>query len=333
MKCSKCGFENRPEARFCKQCGQPLQAQAAPPAPPATPDTVCPACGATAKPEARFCPRCGKSLPAAPAPPTPPPARPPSPTADTLPSILSISQPYATPPSPPPPAQPPAYAQPPSQPPPPAAPYAPKRRFPHWAWWVGIIATFLCIATVVVIAVKLWSKIPGTEDEPAAPPTPTQWPTAEATLTAAAPTAPPATEAPTAAPPTETPPAEAPTEIPPTPAFAAQVVIIASGTELRVGDLLTITVAVTNTGQVTFGNLRYQLLGEWEPYLRVTTDAAVEHELDVIPGQSDTATFVLEALQPGTARLQANVTVKTQEDPPSVKPVSSEQVVEISVIQ
>jgi len=52
----------------------------------------------------------------------------------------------------------------------------------------------------------------------------------------------------------------------------------------------------------------------------------------VVPGQSDTATFVLEATQAGTARLQANVTMKTREDPPSVEPASSEHV-EVSVIQ
>ena len=60
MKCLKCGFENRPDARFCKQCGQPLQAK-----PPT--GTTCPACGAANDSDARFCRACGKPLAAAPA--------------------------------------------------------------------------------------------------------------------------------------------------------------------------------------------------------------------------------------------------------------------------
>lgn len=166
MKCSKCGLENRPDARFCKQCGQPLQEQAAPPVPLIMPSgTICPACGATAKPEARFCPRCGKPLPVASASPAP------SPAADTLPSISPISRPYATPPSPPPPAQPLPYAQPPSQPPPPSAPSAPSSRLPRWGWWVGGIAMFLCIVVLVLAAMLLRPKISGSGEGPVVTPT------------------------------------------------------------------------------------------------------------------------------------------------------------------
>ncbi|MGQ9522083.1 MAG: zinc ribbon domain-containing protein, partial [Anaerolineae bacterium] len=69
MKCPKCGFENRPEARFCKACGQPLEA----PAPAPSSDVRCPACGALNKPTARFCVHCGASLAAStPSPPAPP---------------------------------------------------------------------------------------------------------------------------------------------------------------------------------------------------------------------------------------------------------------------
>lgn len=191
---------------------------------------------------------------------------------------------------------------------------------------------FLCIAVVLVVVLVVKPKIFGAEEEPTATPTMAASPTAEAT----------ATTTPTPAPPTAAPPAEpSPTESsaatptgeePALPAFDAQVNIFPSATELRVGDSLTVTITVANSGEVTFGNLRYQLVGEWQPYLRVTTSAVVEHESDVVPGQSDVATFVLEATQPGTARPQANVTVKTQEDPPALKPLLSEQIVEISII-
>jgi hypothetical protein len=142
------------------------------------------------------------------------------------------------------------------------------------------------------------------------------------------------------APPTHTPTPEPPpptwTPIPttaPLPSFGAQVTITASATEIQVGDALAITVTVHNTGQIPFGSLHYQLLGQWEPSLGAPTGAAIGNEVDLPPGGSDTAVFILEAMQPGTAQIYANVTVDTQEDPPATKPVSSEYVVEVSVVQ
>jgi ribosomal protein L40E len=55
MKCSKCGFENRLSARFCKQCGQVLQDTS-------SAGTICPACGAANDADARFCRKCGHAL-------------------------------------------------------------------------------------------------------------------------------------------------------------------------------------------------------------------------------------------------------------------------------
>lgn len=81
MQCSQCGFENRPDARFCKQCGTLLSTESAI-------DVTCPACGAALRPGARFCRQCGRplagpaSLPTAitlappPLPATPPPVPP-----------------------------------------------------------------------------------------------------------------------------------------------------------------------------------------------------------------------------------------------------------------
>jgi hypothetical protein len=146
-------------------------------------------------------------------------------------------------------------------------------------------------------------------------------------------------ESPTVAvPPAETSTPEPPTATPtpaasPAAAFGAHVTIAASAPQVQTGGLLSVTVTITNTGQVTFGSLRYQLLGEWNPFLGAPTGAAVGHEVDVPPGGSDTATFILEATQPGTAQLYADVTVETHEEPPSTKPVSSEHVVEILIIQ
>jgi len=49
MKCPKCQFENREEARFCKECGAKLE-------------FACPKCKAIVTPESKFCDLCGHDL-------------------------------------------------------------------------------------------------------------------------------------------------------------------------------------------------------------------------------------------------------------------------------
>lgn len=49
MACPACRYLNEHQARFCAQCGQPLEAS-------------CPACGSLVKAEMRFCNQCGQSL-------------------------------------------------------------------------------------------------------------------------------------------------------------------------------------------------------------------------------------------------------------------------------
>ena len=293
MKCPKCGLENRSDARFCKKCGQPL------PVPPTPTGVVCPACGASAKPGARFCARCGRPLPTAP-PPAPPMVRQAhQPRGGDLPS----------------PAQPPppAYAQPLAQPPPPVAPAAPGRRSSRWLWWVGGIVVFLCIVVLVVTGLKFGPDLLGGTEEPTATSTPT------------------ATKTPTETPPPETPTAPPPTETP-TPAFDAQIgTILFTGT-VRTGDLFTVTVTLTNTGDFTLSNLRYQLVGEWAPYLELAADEVVEHEGDVPPGTSDEAAFVLRAAQEGEATFQAYVLMDVRTDPPSAESLLSEGIVTVTIV-
>jgi len=293
MKCSNCNFENRSDARFCKRCGQPLPAQPAPQATSTPAVAICPACGATAKPGARFCPRCGKPLAASP----PSPAQPPPLTA-TQPSMAPLPQPYG---------------------PPPTAPSQPQRRPSRWPLLVGGIIAFLCIVAIVVAAMFLVPKYIGGEETPILTPTDEPSPTAPS----------PPTDTPLPPPPTEAPPATEPSPS----AFGAQVTIAASATELRVGEILTVTVTITNTGDVPFGHLRYQLVGEWEQFFTVIAEPVTEHEMEIINGESHTVTFELEAIQTGGVQFHADVTVDTREEPPVTKPISSEQVVDISVIQ
>ena len=49
MKCPKCRFENRGDAKFCSECGHKFE-------------LVCPDCGTTNRPEAKFCDECGSEL-------------------------------------------------------------------------------------------------------------------------------------------------------------------------------------------------------------------------------------------------------------------------------
>jgi len=49
MKCPKCQFENRENARYCKDCGARLE-------------LVCPKCGIVYEPGSKFCDECGHSL-------------------------------------------------------------------------------------------------------------------------------------------------------------------------------------------------------------------------------------------------------------------------------
>ena len=93
VRCTNCGVENPPGARFCDQCGAALAPTAGVPAPGAG---ACPQCGASVLPGELFCDNCGEALtassptagtPAAAAPPAMPatvPAVPVAPPADTL---------------------------------------------------------------------------------------------------------------------------------------------------------------------------------------------------------------------------------------------------------
>jgi len=49
VPCTSCGSENRPDARFCGECGAPLAA-------------ACPGCGAANEPGRKFCYQCGAAL-------------------------------------------------------------------------------------------------------------------------------------------------------------------------------------------------------------------------------------------------------------------------------
>lgn len=289
VKCSKCGFENRADARFCKGCGHVLPAQPASRAVPTSLGVICLACGfTTAKPGARFCLRCGKPLPA----PVP---------ADEAPTPSSVS-------------------------PPPAPPSGAKRRGWSWGWMgaVGGAGALVCVAVLGIAAVFAIPRLIGKEEPSAAwvvvtdEPSASKSPAVSAELTAAPSSSPlptsttisSVTESPTPThtlpPPTETP---SPEPLPAAPPEAA-VGIALSADSLEVSDLLTVTVTITNTGEVGFGRVRCQLVGEWSLQLEVVEKPDVLIPGEFEPGEMRAIVFVLRAVNPGGARIQAGVTME-----------------------
>ncbi|MBN2385830.1 MAG: zinc ribbon domain-containing protein [Anaerolineales bacterium] len=69
MKCAACGFENRPNIKFCENCGATLPEVISSPAagPPPPSARFCPNCGGQIRPGARFCEACGAGLQGIPA--------------------------------------------------------------------------------------------------------------------------------------------------------------------------------------------------------------------------------------------------------------------------
>lgn len=152
MQCPNCGFDNRPDARFCKQCGYSLTAT---PTAAVSTVTVCPHCGAPLKAGVRFCSRCGQSAsgtpPAAPVPPSP-----------------QYTAPQAVPPLVPAAVTPPPAGTKPGLVMGASAPARP-RRFP----WVWLLIGGVVILGIIAVLVVLFVLKPGQEEEPVATPTPT----------------------------------------------------------------------------------------------------------------------------------------------------------------
>ena len=89
----------------------------------------------------------------------------------------------------------------------------------------------------------------------------------------------------------------------------AVMTLSASATELKTGGALTVTVTLANQGCGSLGMPQYRLYvqsDEAQPLLDPSRPEPVVHYLGVAPGQSDTAEFVLWAVEPGRAALSAS---------------------------
>ncbi len=62
IRCSRCGTELSPQAKFCSNCGTPVGKVAAPAPPPSPPRKVCPRCDAKLSPQVKFCTNCGSPV-------------------------------------------------------------------------------------------------------------------------------------------------------------------------------------------------------------------------------------------------------------------------------
>lgn len=301
MQCPNCGFDNRADARFCKQCGYALPSSAPPPTPapapppapssaPALPLTVCPQCGAPLKAGARFCARCGQAVSEQPA-------------AASAPAASQYATPQTVPPAPGTAAGPsPTFAN--STQPglamPPSAPTRPRRRFP-WLWL--LIGGLLCLLLSAVLLVLLVLK-PGQQTGTTPAPT----------LTTSPPALTPSQEAPATPSPMAT---QTPVSMPAKSTTAAneqlQVTLSLEQPSLPGTDSLTVTVTLTNLATVRLAGLTCELLGPLNPLLALPE--AVPPELE--PGGIRSLTFSAPAPLPvGTFPLKALVTYSVEEADP-----------------
>jgi hypothetical protein len=216
------------------------------------------------------------------------------------------------------PPQPTPYAQPPHHPPPPSAPITAERRPSRLTFWVGTIVALLCIVVIGLTATLFGPELLGQGSEEENTPVPTP-------IVTASPTAEPG-PLPTATPTSGSPDSTPTTEASPIPAFDAQVAVAISAARLHVGDPLTVTVALTNTGRVTLSNPVYQLVGEPTPGLEWTSQEVMRYEGDVSPGATSAVTFTLRASQEGRASFQAYVRVDVQTNPASAESLLSEMI-------
>ena len=154
MKCAKCGYENRAQARFCKQCGEALSHPDTVPVMEVPPTLgpggmVCPACGApNENADARYCLRCGRPLSdAEPDHPATQPAMSPSPPPPAMPTPAGRKA-AATAPTPPLPA-----AQPPD---------GSKQGLPRWVVWGAVGCCGLgCLVVLAAVALVAISQLGG----------------------------------------------------------------------------------------------------------------------------------------------------------------------------
>jgi hypothetical protein len=182
--------------------------------------------------------------------------------------------------------------------------------------WAGTAITVFCVVAFAWAAVTFGPELIG------------QVSTGESTATPI----PAAVASPTTAPepaPTVTPTLKLPTATPTAHvsailAFDAQVAIAVSATELPAGAPLTITVTLTNTGNVSLSNLFFQLVGEPTPSLEWVSQEAMRYEGNVYPGATSVVTFTLRASQEGSASFQAYARMDAQTDPPSTESLLSE---------
>ncbi len=117
----------------------------------------------------------------------------------------------------------------------------------------------------------------------------------------------------------------------------ASLTLSASAASLTVGDTLTVTATLTNTGCVGLGLPLYRLLvtpGGEEAVLGPLSPSSEVHYYAVSPGTHDRAQFVLDAIASGEAALSATVSYEVHlgYPGPAYWGASSSTVITVSVL-
>lgn len=104
----------------------------------------------------------------------------------------------------------------------------------------------------------------------------------------------------------------------------AQIALAPSTAELKTGEFLTMTVTITNTGDQSWSQMEYNLLGEWEPVLELADQSEPSSELQAGGSRQENFTFI--ARQEGTATLKVLIRMQISGDRPRWDMYVSEEV-------
>lgn len=321
--CPHCGSSAKPQARFCPRCGEALtpqstsqaQGQPQPRRPQPRPQTpqASEAQPSQSKPQEQAEPRHSQppqhpSLPST----TQPQSSGGAQRADYL-------QPQASPPSP-------------TDGPPSRSVEDAQSSLPTWLWiLIGILGTIL-----LIVIIFLGFRLLTSDEESSSEVTPTE--TMDVTVTAETgeaallPTSTEniATEAPTVSPTLQsntTITATQATVIPESTVsvpqgageeglegegqYAVRLMLSPPSGDVAVGDTLTLTATVENTGNLALGVFNFEPWGEWRTYLTLTGEpqASLTNPITVPPQENRNGTFVFQASQLGQTQIRLKATV------------------------